>query len=126
MENYCIIVRWVSATSRPFHGFVVHHQSSGQISPQSLPPVTSPPNSSSKQEFKLKKKMINEGGEGEDSRKIGSSPPKCEHKCYGCIPCEAIQVPTNTKKQTHFLGVKYANYEPEGWKCKCGPSFYTP
>ncbi|KAL5579446.1 hypothetical protein UlMin_011888 [Ulmus minor] len=54
----------------------------------------------------------------------GSSPPSCENKCYGCNPCEAIQVPT-TSKQRH-LGIQFANYEPEGWKCKCGTSFYTP
>ena len=53
---------------------------------------------------------------------IGSSPPSCEHKCFGCNPCEAIQVPATT---SHF-GVQYTNYEPEGWKCKCGPSFYSP
>ncbi|KAA0036717.1 hypothetical protein IC582_008146 [Cucumis melo] len=58
-------------------------------------------------------------------RKIGSSPPSCEHKCYGCIPCEAIQVPTTTNRRSH-IGVQYTNYEPEGWKCKCGPSFYSP
>ncbi|KAL5755673.1 hypothetical protein ACOSP7_020075 [Xanthoceras sorbifolium] len=128
---FILTVRWVSATSRmPFHGHVVVvHQSSGQLSPQPLPPVTSPPN--------LEKKLINEEEEEERkgllmrSKKIGSSPPSCEHKCYGCIPCEAIQVPTtttnttNTKKHTHFA-LHYANYEPEGWKCKCGPSFYTP
>ncbi|XP_058006705.1 uncharacterized protein LOC110634058 [Hevea brasiliensis] len=57
--------------------------------------------------------------------KIGSSPPSCEHKCFGCTPCEAIQVPTTSKTHYH-LGVNYANYEPEGWKCKCGPSFYSP
>ncbi|KAF5751254.1 hypothetical protein HS088_TW02G00265 [Tripterygium wilfordii] len=55
-------------------------------------------------------------------RKIGSSPPSCEHKCYGCIPCEAIQVPSTS----NHLGVQYTNYEPEGWKCKCGPTFYSP
>lgn len=54
--------------------------------------------------------------------KIGSSPPSCEHKCYGCFPCEAIQVPSTSS----HLGIMYANYEPESWKCKCGPSFYSP
>jgi hypothetical protein len=54
--------------------------------------------------------------------KIGSSPPSCEHKCYGCFPCEATQVPSRTS----HLGIMYANYEPESWKCKCGPSFYSP
>ncbi|XP_027167851.1 EPIDERMAL PATTERNING FACTOR-like protein 5 [Coffea eugenioides] len=66
------------------------------------------------------------GGGGEEkeevSRRIGSSPPSCDHKCFGCMPCEAIQVPTTHGR----VGVQYANYEPEGWKCKCGPTFYTP
>ncbi|KAK9099383.1 hypothetical protein Syun_026428 [Stephania yunnanensis] len=53
---------------------------------------------------------------------LGSRPPKCEHKCGGCSPCEAIQVPTTTD----HVGVQYTNYEPEGWKCKCGPTFYNP
>lgn len=56
----------------------------------------------------------------EKYKKVGSKPPRCDHKCYGCIPCEAIQVPTMA------VGVLYTNYEPEGWKCKCGPTFYTP
>ncbi|GAB2225540.1 hypothetical protein Droror1_Dr00006337 [Drosera rotundifolia] len=57
-----------------------------------------------------------------DEKKIGSRPPSCENKCYGCSPCEAIQVPTITAAFT----IQYANYFPEGWKCKCGPSFYSP
>ncbi|KAL9662988.1 hypothetical protein QQ045_027825 [Rhodiola kirilowii] len=58
----------------------------------------------------------------EKVNKIGSSPPICDGKCYGCSPCEPIQVPTITSR----VGLQYANYEPEGWKCKCGPSFYSP
>ncbi|CAL1399725.1 unnamed protein product [Linum trigynum] len=58
--------------------------------------------------------------------KIGSSPPNCEHKCYGCSPCEAIEVPTTSRSHSHGLRLSYANYEPESWKCKCGPSFYSP
>ncbi|KAL9687614.1 hypothetical protein QQ045_032019 [Rhodiola kirilowii] len=50
--------------------------------------------------------------------KIGSRPPSCD----GCSPCEPIQVPTITSR----VGLQYANYEPEGWRCKCGPSFYSP
>lgn len=80
-------------------------------------------------EFSLgKNSQVNGGREGFEEGKyrevsrIGSSPPSCEHKCYGCMPCEAIQVPTTTSR----VGVQYANYEPEGWKCKCGPTFYTP
>nr|XP_017251985.1 PREDICTED: EPIDERMAL PATTERNING FACTOR-like protein 2 [Daucus carota subsp. sativus] len=52
---------------------------------------------------------------------IGSRPPRCEQRCNGCSPCEAIQVPTN-----HHVGIQFTNYEPEGWKCKCGKSFFTP
>ncbi|KAK1358480.1 Epidermal patterning factor-like protein [Heracleum sosnowskyi] len=52
---------------------------------------------------------------------IGSRPPRCEHRCNGCSPCEATQVPTN-----HHIGIQFTNYVPEGWKCKCGPSFFSP
>nr|GEX19885.1 zinc finger CCCH domain-containing protein 65 isoform X4 [Tanacetum cinerariifolium] len=53
--------------------------------------------------------------EGDDSRakeeevlsRLGSRPPRCEHKCKGCAPCSPIQVPT-----AHF-GPQYTNYEPE-------------
>ncbi|XP_058748799.1 EPIDERMAL PATTERNING FACTOR-like protein 3 [Vicia villosa] len=62
---------------------------------------------------------------GMSNIKIGSSPPSCEHKCYGCKPCEAIQVPSKSSRRSH-LRLEYANYEPESWKCKCGPSFYSP
>ncbi|KAL9998288.1 putative EPIDERMAL PATTERNING FACTOR-like protein [Helianthus debilis subsp. tardiflorus] len=56
-------------------------------------------------------------GRGIENR-IGSRPPSCEHKCFGCSPCQPTQVPT--------ISLHYTNYEPEGWKCKCGPSFYSP
>ncbi|XP_059433310.1 polygalacturonase-like [Corylus avellana] len=59
--------------------------------------------------------------EGEVSR-LGSSPPSCRHKCEGCIPCYPIQTPATTD----HIGVQYANYVPEGWKCKCGTSFFNP
>ncbi|MED6172628.1 hypothetical protein PIB30_051806 [Stylosanthes scabra] len=58
--------------------------------------------------------------------KIGSSPPICENKCYGCVPCKAIQVPNTSSNKRSHLGIQYTNYEPESWKCKCGPSFYSP
>ncbi|OIT38301.1 epidermal patterning factor-like protein 3 [Nicotiana attenuata] len=58
----------------------------------------------------------------ETLRRLGSRPPNCEHRCGRCKPCIAIQVPT---KADH-LEVQYANYEPEGWKCKCGTSLFDP
>ncbi|XP_019416839.1 PREDICTED: EPIDERMAL PATTERNING FACTOR-like protein 3 [Lupinus angustifolius] len=54
--------------------------------------------------------------------RLGSTPPRCEHKCGGCIPCDPIQIPTNKD----LIGLQYANYEPEGWKCKCGNSYFNP
>ncbi|RAL42427.1 hypothetical protein DM860_017607 [Cuscuta australis] len=64
----------------------------------------------------------------EELRRIGSFAPRCEHKCSGCKPCVAIQVPTTTAHLGGGVGttVLYTNYEPEGWKCKCGPTLYTP
>ncbi|KAJ8471398.1 hypothetical protein OPV22_025741 [Ensete ventricosum] len=55
--------------------------------------------------------------------RAGSRPPSCEHKCGGCTPCTATQVPPAT---TDHLRPQYANYEPEGWKCKCGSALYNP
>ncbi|CAL0320285.1 unnamed protein product [Lupinus luteus] len=55
--------------------------------------------------------------------RLGSTPPRCEHKCGGCIPCDPIQIPTSNK---HLLRLQYANYEPEGWKCKCANSYFNP
>ncbi|XP_038904354.1 EPIDERMAL PATTERNING FACTOR-like protein 3 isoform X1 [Benincasa hispida] len=104
---------WVSAAARTFapnHALLPHKQQ-GLIS-GSL-------------DSKEAGKGVNEEAFYRGMRKIGSSPPSCEHKCYGCIPCEAIQVPTATNRHSH-VGVQYTNYEPEGWKCKCGPSFYSP
>ncbi|KAI3789809.1 hypothetical protein L2E82_02613 [Cichorium intybus] len=56
-----------------------------------------------------------EQGVREAENKIGSNPPSCEHKCYGCIPCDATQVPAIGG----YVGVavQYSNYEPEDWKC---------
>ncbi|KAL3618224.1 hypothetical protein CASFOL_038545 [Castilleja foliolosa] len=68
----------------------------------------------------LSEKM--EAGVNKEMKKVGSMPPSCEHKCYGCRPCDAIQVPSTTAQ----LGVQYTNYEPEEWMCKCGPILYSP
>lgn len=54
--------------------------------------------------------------------RLGSRPPSCRQKCEGCIPCYPTQTPTTTD----HIGVQYANYEPVGWKCKCGTSFFNP
>ncbi|CAB4302881.1 unnamed protein product [Prunus armeniaca] len=126
-RSYCFIMAlqilcWISATSRPFppnDGVGVHQEAPGQ-NPESLQ-VTLQEGLNTINGVTKMAAIANYRGIG----KIGSSPPSCDHKCYGCTPCEAIQVPTTTKKHSH-LGVQYANYEPESWKCKCGPTFYSP
>ncbi|XP_057731603.1 EPIDERMAL PATTERNING FACTOR-like protein 6 isoform X1 [Arachis stenosperma] len=109
-------VSWVSVAKRPFSP---DHAMSHPGTNESAAPKCSPPYTTIESEKKMKSlenwKAV---------KKIGSSPPSCEHKCYGCTPCEAIQVPS-TGKRTH-LAIHYANYEPESWRCKCGPFFYSP
>ncbi|GAB4842563.1 hypothetical protein Ancab_012539 [Ancistrocladus abbreviatus] len=113
------MMAWISATSRQLarnHDPLVQNQGNGS-SPDSYKVQFS-----SKQDSKgiEEKQMATEGYK--EVKKIGSRPPNCENKCYGCTPCEAIQVPTITG----HLSLQYTNYLPEGWKCKCGPSFYSP
>ncbi|KAK8584870.1 hypothetical protein V6N13_138815 [Hibiscus sabdariffa] len=119
------IVRWTCATSRPLapnDGLGSRQPGTGQ---KPEPEALQVPLSSKETSSQSLKNMESAGREGESKVGIGSSPPNCEHKCYGCTPCEAIQVPTTTSKRIH-VGLQYANYEPESWKCKCGPSFYSP
>ncbi|MCO5603898.1 hypothetical protein L7F22_058052 [Adiantum nelumboides] len=76
-------------------------------------------------------------------KRMGSRPPLCSNKCNACNPCEAVQVPTpllrpsrskpGPKKKVStasdprtFVHVEYSNYQPEGWKCKCGSLIYNP
>ncbi|KAE8688647.1 EPIDERMAL PATTERNING FACTOR-like protein 3 [Hibiscus syriacus] len=116
---YCFLLALQIATSRPLapNDDLGYHQT-GQ-KPEALQVSLS---SSMERAGATTKE---ENGERESKVGIGSSPPNCEHKCYGCTPCEAIQAPITTSKRIR-VGLQYANYEPESWKCKCGPSFYSP
>ncbi|KAF3450584.1 hypothetical protein FNV43_RR06673 [Rhamnella rubrinervis] len=117
------MISWVSATSRPLgpnDSFGVQQAGHSPESPVITSKEVAVKGLKNPEEMGKMKEDANLQG----VRKIGSSPPSCENKCYGCVPCEAIQVPTNSRHS--HLGVQYANYEPEGWKCKCGPSFYSP
>ncbi|KAE8656245.1 EPIDERMAL PATTERNING FACTOR-like protein 3 [Hibiscus syriacus] len=115
------IVKWSCATSRPLapnDGFGAHQ-------PDQKPVALRVSLSSTEMSLQSMERSGAINGEGENKARIGSSPPNCEHKCYGCTPCEAVQVPSTISKRIH-VGPEYANYEPESWKCKCGPSFYSP
>ncbi|KFK38740.1 hypothetical protein AALP_AA3G154700 [Arabis alpina] len=105
------IVSWICATSRPIASTHVSFH----------PEITS---SEDAQEHNfmtsnLKSNEDKEIGEMERARRIGSRPPSCDNKCYGCEPCEAIQVPTISS--IPHLSPHYANYQPECWRCHCPP-----
>ncbi|CAK9177136.1 unnamed protein product [Ilex paraguariensis] len=106
------LVTWVSAASRPFAPY-----DGGQDPEQILlsPQVA----------FDTRQGLVSMEEETyEGLSRVGSKPPNCEHKCGGCRPCIAIQVPTIRTNDN--LSAKYSNYEPEGWKCNCGTSFSNP
>ncbi|TYH15322.1 hypothetical protein ES288_A05G032300v1 [Gossypium darwinii] len=109
-----------STTSLESHDFVPHQQGT-------VPEFSGAHNFESKQGGV----EIGNGGVGNEREepyssrmmgRLGSRPPNCEHKCGGCRPCVATQIPATTDK----LGIQYTNYEPEGWKCKCGSTFFNP
>ncbi|KAG7581871.1 hypothetical protein ISN44_As08g015050 [Arabidopsis suecica] len=105
------IVSWVGATSRPI--------ASSHVSfyPEIISPQAAEHNSRRPMLIPNENKEIKE--EMEKRRRIGSKPPSCDKKCYGCEPCEAIQVPTISS--IPHLSPHYANYQPEGWRCHCAP-----
>ncbi|KAB2604227.1 EPIDERMAL PATTERNING FACTOR-like protein 5 [Pyrus ussuriensis x Pyrus communis] len=106
---------WVSVTSRPFASYDVPHQEANQTERNQYSPGAT---FDSKQE-------VEEGMEQRKYRglsRLGSRPPICKHLCGSCEPC----VPVQTRTTTDHFGVQYANYEPEGWRCKCGSTFFTP
>ncbi|XP_002882858.2 EPIDERMAL PATTERNING FACTOR-like protein 3 [Arabidopsis lyrata subsp. lyrata] len=105
------IVSWVGATSRPIASSHV------SFHPEITSPQAAEHNSKRPMLVPNENKEIKE--EMEKRRRIGSKPPSCDKKCYGCEPCEAIQVPTISS--IPHLSPHYANYQPEGWRCHCAP-----
>ncbi|MCO5587495.1 hypothetical protein L7F22_041444 [Adiantum nelumboides] len=64
-------------------------------------------------------------------KRLGSRPPMCRDKCETCFPCQAVKmVPTpivaSTAATQHVAHLDYSNYDPEGWKCKCGEHIFNP
>ncbi|KAF8081431.1 hypothetical protein N665_0887s0018 [Sinapis alba] len=104
------IVSWVCATSRPIASNHVSFYTE-KISPHDAYHSSDSP--------ALKPSERKNIEEMEKRRRVGSKPPTCEKKCYGCEPCEAIQVPTISSSP--HLSPHYANYKPEGWRCHCAP-----
>ncbi|XP_015649556.2 LOW QUALITY PROTEIN: EPIDERMAL PATTERNING FACTOR-like protein 1 [Oryza sativa Japonica Group] len=71
----------------------------------------------------------------EEKVRLGSSPPSCYSKCYGCSPCVAVQVPTLSApsvpaaRAAHDaapLVATFTNYKPLGWKCQCRDRLFDP
>ncbi|CAO2161416.1 unnamed protein product [Urochloa humidicola] len=59
------------------------------------------------------------------SRLPGSRPPCCERKCGECTPCTPVQVRAGAA-EGRLRRPDCANYEPVGWKCKCGAAVFDP
>ncbi|KAF8034144.1 hypothetical protein BT93_C0422 [Corymbia citriodora subsp. variegata] len=121
MIRYCLLVAtlqmagMMSMTSTPSSFFVTAHE-------QGARPHLSRPTLNIKQGASVKEAGEIGGEKCSGMSRLGSRPPNCKRKCRGCEPCEAIQIPATNDRAS----VQYANYEPEGWKCKCGSSFYDP
>ncbi|XP_073290703.1 uncharacterized protein [Primulina huaijiensis] len=120
LQILCLVGVRTTPFASNHHGFAlnINNIKIADQNPQSLQTFLT-----SNQQAMLKKRLMEMGASKyKEINMIGSSPPSCDHKCYGCMPCEAIQVPTTSSR----VGLQYTNYEPEGWKCKCGPTFYSP
>ncbi|XAR67146.1 hypothetical protein NMG60_11013595 [Bertholletia excelsa] len=101
------VLSWIYATSWPS---AACEEVTGSILHSAQPAVNNGPPKEVKEAYY------------KEMSKLGSRPPNCEHKCGGCKPCKAIQVPRDNDQ----FRPQCANYEPEGWKCKCGTSFFNP
>ncbi|KAL6274465.1 hypothetical protein ACE6H2_025157 [Prunus campanulata] len=115
------LLSWVCVTSRPFTFSDFAHQQADQDQNPHPQDATFDPKQGVEGIEGLPVDDENEGKYRGLSR-LGSRPPNCEHKCQGCVPCFPVQIPTTTDQ----IGLQYANYEPEGWKCKCGSTFFNP
>ncbi|KAL6585169.1 hypothetical protein OROMI_004458 [Orobanche minor] len=123
----CLAGMTTTTRSRHFpknFGFAVNNHNNSNNQGTIQDPQSLQINHTSNQLKGMNRKMGMWASKDKEMEKVGSRPPSCDHKCYGCRPCEAIQVPTTTTSR--IVGVQYTNYEPEGWKCKCGPTFYSP
>ncbi|KAK7261690.1 hypothetical protein RIF29_28007 [Crotalaria pallida] len=121
------IVSLISEASRPFPlpPDAMSHPGPGEApAPHSSAPNTKDSQKGSMVTEEARSEIMKEEYDRGVNR-IGSSPPSCDHKCYGCTPCEAIQVPSTNNRHIN-LGLQYTNYEPESWQCKCGVYFYSP
>ncbi|NP_001182827.1 EPIDERMAL PATTERNING FACTOR-like protein 6 [Zea mays] len=72
-----------------------------------------------------------DGGEHAEQRqqlsRLGSRPPCCDRKCGACAPCKAVQVRAGAGAAAERrLRPRCANYEPVGWKCRCGAAVFDP
>uniref|UniRef100_A0A0E0LW54 Epidermal patterning factor-like protein n=1 Tax=Oryza punctata TaxID=4537 RepID=A0A0E0LW54_ORYPU len=85
--------------------------------------------------------VAGEEQEEEEKVRLGSSPPSCYSKCYGCSPCVAVQVPTlsapsvpaaaaargrGRRDDAAPLVATFTNYKPLGWKCQCRDRLFDP
>ncbi|KAI3944272.1 hypothetical protein MKW98_016502 [Papaver atlanticum] len=129
---FLLLMSWVSASNRPFapHGENDAHlqvsksykKDNHSFTGQSTELLPTREESSQSKQGSEKEVVVASEEACDGLSTLGSRPPSCVHRCEGCNPCGAIQVPTRTDQ----LNLQYANYEPEDWKCKCGNAFFDP
>ncbi|XP_028753929.1 EPIDERMAL PATTERNING FACTOR-like protein 8 [Neltuma alba] len=60
---------------------------------------------------------------------LGSRPPGCFNKCFGCNPCRATLVISSRHKSDMAPSVRQKDHEGYyllSWKCKCGNKLFEP
>ncbi|KAI4344534.1 hypothetical protein L6164_011749 [Bauhinia variegata] len=114
-----VVTIWVSVMSKPLSTYDAANQQVDSFPIQDVP-GTACDSTQGRERMDGRARVQKEIFRG--LSRLGSTPPRCEHKCGGCVPCNPIQIPTTNV----LLGVRYASYKPEGWKCKCGTSYFNP
>lgn len=134
--SFLLLLLYLSGTVLQSTRAVDHpHNAQGKESPFPVRPIT--------ETVQQEKRMLMNGDYHKNGnaklivglrKRIGSRPPLCKDKCNTCFPCEAVQVPSPIASKSSSLNYKtsslahldYSNYQPEGWKCKCGTRIFNP
>ncbi|GLJ31398.1 hypothetical protein SUGI_0630000 [Cryptomeria japonica] len=80
----------------------------------------------------LQKKTVKVVKDIRAQKLLGSRPPNCSFKCFGCNPCIPILVivgPPKGSSQEDSKAVNIsldADYYPQKWMCSCGNQTYPP
>lgn len=58
---------------------------------------------------------------------LGSKPPQCVNRCFGCRPCRAtLVIPPHHKGGLRESSEEDESYYLLSWRCKCGNKLFHP